>query len=60
MNPRSTANGAAEWKLGIDCNKGKMLCTTMKYWYRILLMEQDELLKCCYKWQTGNPKQKVG
>jgi len=37
-----------------------MLCTTIKYWYRILLMEQDELLKCITEWQTGNLKQKVG
>jgi hypothetical protein len=36
--------------------KGKMLCIIVKYWYRILLMDRDKLLKCCSEWQIGNPK----
>lgn len=30
-------------------------CRIIKYWYRVLI-EKDELLKCCYEWQVGNPK----
>ena len=54
--PRRTASGAAEWELGRESSRGKVLCTIVKYWYRILFMEGDELLKCCHEWQTGNLK----
>ena len=37
-----------------------MLCTVVKYWNRILLMEQDELLNCCYERQEGNWKCATG
>jgi len=37
-----------------------MLCTIVKYWNRILLMEQDELLICCYERQEGNWKSANG
>jgi ribosomal protein L33 len=33
-----------------------MLCSVVKYWHRTLLMENDELLKCCYELQVGNLK----
>lgn len=33
-----------------------MLCSVVKYWYRTLLMEKDELLKCSYEWRTENLK----
>jgi hypothetical protein len=36
---------AAEWEFGVESRKGKILCTVVKYWGRILLMEQDELCK---------------
>jgi hypothetical protein len=29
--PRSTPNGAAEWELGRESRKGKMLCSMVKY-----------------------------
>jgi hypothetical protein len=36
--------------------KRKLLCIIVKYWYRILLMERDKLLKSCNEWQIGNLK----
>lgn len=33
-----------------------MICSTVKNWYRILLMGKDELLTCFYEWQVGKPK----
>jgi hypothetical protein len=55
-SPRCRASGAAEWELGRESSRGKVLCAIVKYWYRILFMERDELLKCCHEWQTGNMK----
>jgi hypothetical protein len=43
-------------KLGTESRKGKMLCIIGNYWYRILLMERDKLLKYCNEWQIGNAK----
>jgi hypothetical protein len=49
-SPRNTAKGAAEWELGRESRKGRILCSVVKYWYRTLLMEKDELLNCSYEW----------
>jgi hypothetical protein len=56
ISPRN----AAEWEFCVESRKGKMLCTIVKYWNRILLMEQDELLICCYETQEGNWKSANG
>jgi hypothetical protein len=53
---RNTEKGAAEWILGRESRRGTMLCSVVKYWHRTLLMEKDELLKCCYELQVGNLK----
>ena len=55
-SPRNTAKGTAEWGLGREGRKGRVLCSVVKYWYRALLMEKDELLKCSYEWQAENLK----
>jgi hypothetical protein len=55
-SPRNTAKGAAEWELGRETRKGRMLCSVVKFWYRTLLMEKEELLKCNYEWQAENLK----
>jgi hypothetical protein len=54
---RSTANGAAEWELSRESRKvDKMLYIVVKYLVIILLVEEDELLKCCFEWQRRNLK----
>jgi len=45
-NPRSTGNVAAEWELGSEGRKGKMLYS--KQCNRNLLKEKYELLKYYY------------
>jgi hypothetical protein len=44
--------------MGIWCRMQERqdICTIVKYWNRILLIEQDELLNCCYERQEGNWK----
>lgn len=43
--------------MGIWCRKQERQDTVIvKYWNRILLMEQNELLNCCYERQEGNWK----
>jgi hypothetical protein len=39
QSSRSRANGTAGWELGRESRTCKMLCSTVKLWYRILLME---------------------
>jgi hypothetical protein len=54
--PRCAANGAAEIELGRDSRRGKTMSLTLKYWQRILRMNNQELLKKCYDWQKDNIK----
>jgi hypothetical protein len=37
--------------------EGRCLYRIAKFWYRILQMEEEELLKCCCDWHIGNLKQ---
>jgi len=48
--PKEHSKREAEWELGRESRKGMMLCGVVKYWYRTLLVEKDELLKCSYEW----------
>jgi hypothetical protein len=52
--PRFAANGAAELELGRDSRRGKVMCTLVKYWQRILQMDKDDLVRVCYDWQINN------
>jgi hypothetical protein len=54
----STVNGAAEYRLGRETRSKKTICRIAKLWDRILHMEQEGMLECCWKWQKGNLKQK--
>jgi hypothetical protein len=54
--PRCAANGAAEIELGRDNRRGKTMSLTLKYWQRILRMDNQELVKKCYDWQKDNKK----
>jgi hypothetical protein len=54
--PRCAANGAAEIELGRDRRRGKIISLTLKYWQRILRMDNQELVKKCYDWQKDNTK----
>jgi len=56
--PPSTVSGAAEYRLGRDSRIEKMICRITKFWYRILQMEHEELLKCCWNWHRGNLKKR--
>jgi hypothetical protein len=51
-----TINAAAKWKLGRQSRKAKMHCSIVKFWYKMLFMGKDKLLKCCYEWHSGNTK----
>jgi hypothetical protein len=42
--PRRAANGAAEIELGRDSRRGKTMSLTLKYWQRILCMDNQELV----------------
>lgn len=54
----STVNGAVEYGLGRESRREKTICRIAKFWNRILHMEQEELLECCWNWQKGNLKQR--
>jgi hypothetical protein len=54
--PRCVANGAAEIELGRDSRRGKIMSLTLKYWHRILCMDNQEFVKKCYDWQKDNIK----
>jgi hypothetical protein len=54
--PRSAANKVAELELGRDSRWGKVLCTIVKYWLRLLSMDCEEVARVCYEWQTNNLK----
>jgi hypothetical protein len=54
--PRSAANKVAELELGGDSRRGKVLCTIVKYWIRLLSMDCEEVARVCYEWQTNNLK----
>ena len=56
--PLSTVNGAAEYRLGRDSRTEKTICRIAKFWYGILQMEEEEMLKCCWNWQRGILKQR--
>jgi hypothetical protein len=53
--PRCAANGAAEIELGRD-RRGKTMSLTLKYWQRILCVDNQELVKKCNDWQKDNIK----
>jgi hypothetical protein len=55
-SPRCAENGAAEIELGRDSKRGKTMSLTLKYWQRILCMDNQELVKKCYDWQKDNIK----
>jgi hypothetical protein len=46
---------AAEYELGKEGTRWKMFSRVATFWYGILQMEQEEVLKC-YDWQIGNQK----
>jgi hypothetical protein len=54
--PRCATNGAAEIELGRDSRRGKTMSLTLKYWKRILCMDNQDLVKKCYDWQKDNIK----
>jgi hypothetical protein len=54
--PRCAGNGAAEIKLGRDSRRGKTMSLTLKFWQRILCMDNQELIKKCCVWQKDNIK----
>jgi hypothetical protein len=54
--PRCAANGAAEIELGRDNRRGKTMSLTLKYWQRILRMDNQELVKKSRDWQIDNIK----
>jgi hypothetical protein len=54
----STVSGAAEWRLGKETRSKMTICRIAKLWNRILHMEQEELLECCWNWQRGYLKQR--
>jgi hypothetical protein len=54
--PRSAANKVAELKLKRDGRRGKVLCTIVKYWIRLLSMDCEEIVRVCYEWQINNLK----
>jgi len=54
--PPRTVKVAAEYELFGECRRGRMFSGTVKFWFKILQMEQAELLKCCYDWQIINVK----
>jgi hypothetical protein len=52
----STVSGAAQCRLGRETRSKMTICRIAKLWNRILHMEQEELLECCWNWQRGNLK----
>jgi hypothetical protein len=54
--PRCAANEAAEIELVRDSRTGKTMRLTLKYWQRILRMDNQESVKKCYDWQKDNIK----
>jgi hypothetical protein len=53
---RCAANGAAEIEKGKDSRKGRTMSLTLKYWQRILRMDNQELVKKCNDRQKDNTK----
>jgi gluconate kinase len=51
-SPWATEKTAAKWQLDRERRKCQMLCSTLKYWYRILLTDKNELLKRSYQWHV--------
>jgi hypothetical protein len=45
MIPRSIAHKIGDCKLGGESRQGKMLYSMVNFWYRILQLEHEELLK---------------
>jgi hypothetical protein len=54
--PRCAANGAAEIEPGRDSRRGETMSLTLKYWQRILRVDNQELVKKCSDWQKDNIK----
>jgi hypothetical protein len=43
--PKFAANGVAEFELGRDSRRGKVLRLAMKYWQRTLQTDKEELVR---------------
>jgi hypothetical protein len=48
------ADGFAEMELAMGCRRGKCLGQVLKYWYHVMCLESEEVVKHCYEWQKCN------
>jgi hypothetical protein len=48
------ANGFAELELGRDSRRGKCKGQIVKYWYQVMFLSVENLVKQCYKRQKRN------
>jgi hypothetical protein len=46
----------AELEVGRDSRRSKVMSILVKYWFRILHMEKEDLVRMCYEWHMDNLK----
>jgi hypothetical protein len=52
--PNYAANGFVEMELGKERRRGRCLGQILKYWYHVMCLEKEGLIKQCYEWQNYN------